>query len=48
MNERPIQSETRAVLGEPEPARRTGGKRSLLVFFTVVAALATLIGLNMN
>lgn len=48
MNESLIESENRAVPLEHERPPRAGGKRSLLVFLSVVAALATLIGLNMN
>jgi hypothetical protein len=48
MNESPIELEKRAVVPEHEPPPRAGGKRSLLVFFSVLVALAMLIGLNMN
>lgn len=48
MDESPIELENRAVVREHERPPRTGGKRSLLVFFSVLVALAMLIGLNMN
>ena len=48
MNKDEIKLESQAALQDREPPPRRGGKRSLLVFFSVLAALAMLIGLNMN
>jgi hypothetical protein len=48
MNESPIESQARSAPQEHEAPPRSGGKRSLLVFVSVLAALAMLIGLNMN
>ncbi len=48
MNETETEIENRPVFSESERPPRKYDKRSLLVFFSFVAALALLVGLNMK